>query len=74
MKTKQEYIEENESLLEELNNLKGVVWGVMKEKDSKLVELELLAKEYEKTINLLSGRLMALYSSDAVRGMPETGE
>ena len=74
MKTKQELKEENESLLEELNNLKGVVWGVMKEKDSKLVELELLAKEYEKTINLLSGRQMALYSGDAVRGMPETGE
>ena len=74
MKTKQELIEENENLKEELNNLKGVIWGVMKDKDSKLVELEMLAKEYEKAINLLSGRLMALYSGDAVRELPETEE
>ena len=46
----------------------------MKSKDSKLVELEMLAKEYEKVINLLSGRLMALYSGDAVRELPETEE
>ena len=35
---------------------------------------EMLAKEYEKVINLLSGRLMALYSGDAVRELPETEE
>ena len=74
MKNKQELIEENEKLLKELNDLKGVIWGVMKSKDSKLVELEMLAKEYEKVINLLSGRLMALYSGDAVRELPETEE
>ena len=74
MKNKQELIEENEKLLKELNDLKGVIWGVMKSKDSKLVELEMLAKEYEKVINLLSGRLMALYSGDVVRELPETEE
>ena len=74
MKNKQELIEENEKLLKELNDLKGVIWGVMKSKDSKLVELEMLAKEYEKVINLLSGRLMDLYSGDVVRDLQETEE
>lgn len=74
MITKQELRDENEKLTAELNNLKRVIWGTMKEKDSKLVELEHLAKQYERTINILSGRLMALYSGDADGRIPETEE
>ena len=74
MRTKQEIRDENEKMREELNTLKGVIYTTLREKDSKLVELEYLAKQYEKTINILSGRLMALYSGDAVRRIPETEE
>ena len=74
MRTKQEIRDENEKLLGELNTLKGVIYTTLREKDSKLVELEHLAKQYEKTINILSGRLMALYTGDAVRRIPETEE
>tara|TARA_R110002050_G_scaffold112966_4_gene227486 strand:- start:199 stop:423 length:225 start_codon:yes stop_codon:yes gene_type:complete len=74
MITKQELRDENEKLLEELNTLKSVIYNTLREKDSKLVELEHLAKQYEKTINILSGRLMALYTGDAVRRIPETEE
>ena len=74
MITKQELRDENERLLEELNTLKSAIYTTLREKDSKLVELEHLAKQYERTINILSGRLMALYSGDAVGKIPETGE
>lgn len=74
MRTKQEIRDENEELREELNTLKNIIYTTLREKDSKLVELEHLAKQYEKTINILSGRLMALYTGDAVRRIPETEE
>jgi hypothetical protein len=66
MATKQELIELNKELNKELNNLKQIIWGTMREKESTILQIEALAKEYEKVINILSGRLIALYSGDRV--------
>jgi hypothetical protein len=66
MPTKQELEEQNEQLTKELTTLKYEVISAIRQKDSHIAELQSLALHYEKTINVLSGRLMALNSVAAV--------
>jgi len=62
MPTKQELEQENDDLKAELSKLRYEVIGAIQHRDSRIVELEQLALHYEKTINVLSGRVMALNS------------
>jgi hypothetical protein len=70
MPTKQELMEQNDQLSGELMTLKYEVMAAIKYKDSCIAELESLALHYEQTINVLSGRLMALNSVAAVEETP----
>tara|TARA_R100000008_G_C3472303_1_gene109600 strand:+ start:157 stop:399 length:243 start_codon:yes stop_codon:yes gene_type:complete len=73
MPTKQELIEMNEVLTEQLEShmrqiseLKMAVYKTIQEKDSYIIELERLASHYERTVNVLSGRVLDLNSRQEI--------